>query len=74
MMYIHPDAGSLQQWADMVDNKSYIFDSTFSYFQKSCHSTPPDVTSWNPRPAPQYNTKTVSPDGGPLQVSFYNNV
>lgn len=74
MMYIRPDAGSLQQWADMVGDQSYTFDNMFPYFQKSCHFTPPDYASWVPHTAPQYNTKAFSPEGGPLQVSFYNNV
>lgn len=74
MMYVRPDAGSLQQWADMVDDQSYTFDSMFPYFQKSCHFTPPDLASWTPHPVPQYNTKAFSPEGGPLQISFYNNV
>ncbi|KAI4862274.1 hypothetical protein F4820DRAFT_430923 [Hypoxylon rubiginosum] len=74
MMYIRPCAGSLQQWADMVDDQSYSFDNMFPYFQKSCQFTPPDYTCWTSHTAPQYNAKAFSSDGGPLQVSFYNNV
>ncbi|KAI2467481.1 hypothetical protein F4781DRAFT_444255 [Annulohypoxylon bovei var. microspora] len=51
LMYVRPEAGSLQRWADMVDGQSYTFDNLFPYFQK-----------------------TFSPEGGPLQVAFYNNV
>ncbi|KAI1451259.1 hypothetical protein F4805DRAFT_463982 [Annulohypoxylon moriforme] len=74
LMYIRPDAGSLQRWADMVDDQSYTFENMFPYFQKSCHFTPPDHASWTPHKPPQYNPKAFSPEGGPLQISFYNNV
>lgn len=74
MMYIRPDAGSLQKWADMVDDQSYTFDNMLPYFQRSCHFTPPDHASWSPHTVPQYNSKSFVPEGGPLQVSYYNNV
>ncbi|KAK7747585.1 hypothetical protein SLS62_009084 [Diatrype stigma] len=74
MMYIRPDAGSLQKWADMVDDQSYTFDKMLPYFQKSCHFTPPDHATWAPHPVPQYSSKAFVPEGGPLQVSYYNNV
>lgn len=74
MMYIRPDAGSLQKWADLVDDQSYTFDNMLPYFQKSCHFTPPDHARWAPHNLPQYNSKSFTPEGGPLQVSYYNNV
>ncbi|KAI0594558.1 hypothetical protein F4775DRAFT_596094 [Biscogniauxia sp. FL1348] len=74
MMYIRPDAGSLQKWADMVDDQSFTFDNMLPYFQKGCHFTPPDHASWAPHKIPQYDSKAFTPEGGPLQVSYYNNV
>lgn len=74
MMYIRPDAGSLQKWADMVDDQSYTFDNMLPYFQKSCHFTPPDHATWVPHTAPEYNPNAYTPKGAPLQVSYYNNV
>lgn len=74
MMYVRPDAGSLQKWADMVDDQSYTFENMLPYFQKSCHFTPPDPTTWASHTAPQYSPKAFVPEGGPLQVSYYKNV
>ncbi|KFA74746.1 hypothetical protein S40288_08837 [Stachybotrys chartarum IBT 40288] len=71
MVYHRPDKGSLQQWADTVDDQSYTFDSLLPYFQKSVNFTPPGPTRFENATA-RYSGDVFSPEGGPLQVSYPN--
>ncbi|KAI4195661.1 MAG: hypothetical protein LQ350_007069 [Teloschistes chrysophthalmus] len=66
--------GSYQQWAEEVQDDSYLYQNFLPYFQRSCHLTPPD-------PAKRFPTNgSVDYDpaafdnsiGGPLQVSWAN--
>ncbi|KAH7313737.1 hypothetical protein B0I35DRAFT_355786 [Stachybotrys elegans] len=70
MMYIRPCAGSLQKWADMVDDQSFTFDKMLPYFQKSCTFTPQILRAG----LLTLHPKSFKSEGGPLHVSYYNNV
>ncbi|KAF9069537.1 hypothetical protein BDP27DRAFT_1363238, partial [Rhodocollybia butyracea] len=54
MLYQRPTVGSLQLWADSVQDQSYNWHNFLPYFQKSL----------------EYNPDAFIPTGGPLQVSF----
>ncbi|KAL8640853.1 MAG: hypothetical protein Q9228_002273 [Teloschistes exilis] len=64
--------GSYQQWADQVDDQSYVFDRLLAYFKKSPHLTPPDYAKRGPASSVLYSSDAFSPAGGPLQVSYTN--
>ncbi|KAI0848457.1 choline dehydrogenase [Daldinia vernicosa] len=65
MMYLRPDKGSLDQWAELVGDSTYAFENMLPYFRKSCKFTPAD-----PRPG----NDAFSSESGPLHVSYGNNV
>ncbi|KAI1385485.1 choline dehydrogenase [Hypoxylon trugodes] len=73
MMYHRPDEGSLQQWADIVGDESYNFKSMLPYYQKSCRFTAPDP-KLNPDANVRYKLDAFVPTGGPLHISYPNNV
>ncbi|KAI2602723.1 choline dehydrogenase [Hypoxylon sp. NC1633] len=73
MIYQRPDVGSLQQWADEVGDESYTFENMLPYYQKSCHFTAPGPSRLS-NTTTGYSTSAFSTDGGPLQVSYPNNV
>ena len=64
--------GSLQQWADAVDDESFTFDNFLPFFKKSPHLTPPNIAKRGPGSEVSYDAAAFSPDGGPLQVSYPN--
>ncbi|KAH7313753.1 hypothetical protein B0I35DRAFT_462048 [Stachybotrys elegans] len=69
MVYHRPDVGSLQQWADMVDDQSYTFDNMLPFFKKSVTFTPPGATRFG-NATVQYSADAFGQEGGPLQVSY----
>ena len=72
MIYQRPTIDSLQRWADAVDDQSWTFDNTVSYYQKSCKFTPPDLTKRAPNASASYREDAFSATGGPLDVSYAN--
>ena len=72
MIYQRPTIGSLQRWADAVDDQSWTFDNTLSYYQKSCKFTPPDLTKRATNASASYREDAFSATGGPLDVSYAN--
>lgn len=69
MIYQRPTVGSLQQWADEVQDQSYTFENLLPYYKKS-------ATFTEPKPVrgveTGFNAAAFSPSGGPLQVSYPN--
>ena len=60
-------------WADEVNDQSYSFDNFLPYLQKSVHYTPPNQTLYT-NSSNNQTASAFSPTGGPLQVSFSNQV
>ncbi|KAE9367407.1 GMC oxidoreductase [Stipitochalara longipes BDJ] len=71
MIYQRPTVGSLQNWADAVDDQSYTFNNFLPYYQKSAQFTTPKSTRAANASA-EYNAAAFSATGGPLQVSYAN--
>ena len=71
--HFRPTVGSLQMWADQVGDDSYTWDQFLPYYKKSCNYTAFD-------PALYFNATNsqdpaaFDPSGGPLSVSFSNEV
>lgn len=75
MMYLRPDKGSLDKWAELVGDASYTFESMMPYFRKSCRFTPADPGIYSGVSViPGTGQDTFSPESGPLHVSYANNV
>ncbi|PLB52659.1 choline dehydrogenase [Aspergillus steynii IBT 23096] len=74
MFYQRPTAGSMQKWADEVDDQSFVWDKILPYFKKSTHYTPPNPALYsNASDTPIIQAPDAfDPAGGPLQVSFSN--
>ncbi|PYH44664.1 GMC family oxidoreductase [Aspergillus saccharolyticus JOP 1030-1] len=70
MIYQRPDNGSLQRWADLVDDQSYTFDQLLPFYQRTPTFHPPQNERRPPNASAQYNPAAYSPAGEPLQVSF----
>ena len=64
--------GSYQQWADLVGDQSWTFESLLPYFQKSVDFTPPNIDKLGPGPDVNYDPAAFSASGGPLHVSYSN--
>ncbi|KAL9579531.1 MAG: hypothetical protein Q9212_005058 [Teloschistes hypoglaucus] len=66
--------GSYQQWAEEVQDNSYLYQNFLPYFQRSCHLTPPDLAKRYPTNGTvDYNPAAFNNSiGGPLQVSWAN--
>ncbi|KAF9065953.1 hypothetical protein BDP27DRAFT_1297890 [Rhodocollybia butyracea] len=70
MLYQRPTVGSLQLWADSVQDQSYNWHNFLPYFQKSVRFTPPNTKLRAKNATAEYNPDAFIPTGGPLQVSF----
>ncbi|KAB8229241.1 GMC family oxidoreductase [Aspergillus alliaceus] len=73
LLYQRPTLGSMQKWADEVGDQSYTFANMLPFFKKTGHYTPPNQGAYTHRS----NTQAVdafSPSGGPLEISFSNEV
>ncbi|KAI0119748.1 choline dehydrogenase [Daldinia grandis] len=74
MMYLRPDKGSLNKWAELVEDPTYAFENMLPYFRKSCKFTPADPSVFSGvevTPGPGNNA--FSPGDGPLHVSYAKN-
>ncbi|KJX97260.1 oxidoreductase GMC like protein [Zymoseptoria brevis] len=71
MIYQRPTKGSLQQWADAVDDQSYTFDEWLPDFKRSVDFTPPGPTRATNASA-EYKAAAFDSGAGPLQVSYSN--
>lgn len=74
MLYQRATVGSLQRWADEVNDQSYTWNNLLPYYKKSCHYTGPNQAlysnSSNTQDPRAFNNHNSS--GGPLEVSFSN--
>ncbi|RAH68282.1 GMC family oxidoreductase [Aspergillus aculeatinus CBS 121060] len=65
-----PDNGSMQRWADLVEDQSYTFDQVLPFYQRTATFYPPQNELRPPNASVQYNPAAYSPAGEPLQVSY----
>ncbi|RAL07942.1 GMC family oxidoreductase [Aspergillus homomorphus CBS 101889] len=70
MVYQRPDNGSMQRWADVVQDESYTFDRVLPFYQRTPTFYPPNNELRPPNATVQYNPDAFSPSGEPLQVSY----
>lgn len=68
-LYQRPTIGSMQMWADQVDDESWTWDSTLPYFKRAVHFTPPNESIYINTSNP-LDLSAFEPAGGPVQVSF----
>ncbi|KAK3072499.1 hypothetical protein LTR53_006706 [Teratosphaeriaceae sp. CCFEE 6253] len=73
-LYHRATVGSLQKWADEVDDQSYTWENLLPYYKKSVHVTPPNATRFDMNSSNPFDADVFDPSGGPLQVSFSNAV
>ncbi|KAH8896368.1 choline dehydrogenase [Thozetella sp. PMI_491] len=71
MIYQRPDKGSLQKWADVVEDESFSYDRMLPYYRKSCKFTAP---SPQPNANVSYNPDAFGANEGPLHLSYSNNL
>ncbi|KAL8994613.1 MAG: hypothetical protein Q9169_005457 [Polycauliona sp. 2 TL-2023] len=70
MIYHRPTVGSMQKWADEVDDQSYSWDNMLPFFKKSCNYTSFDKNLYNATIS--QDPSAFDPQGGPLHTSFSN--
>ncbi|KAE8349817.1 hypothetical protein BDV28DRAFT_140411 [Aspergillus coremiiformis] len=73
LLYQRPTSDSMQKWADEVGDQSYTFPNMLPFFKRSGHYTPPDHAAYTDMSNTQAND-AFSPSGGPLEISFSNEV
>jgi choline dehydrogenase len=69
--YNRPTVGSLQAWADAVNDTSYTWANFLPFFEKSLNYSNPDASIRASNATVPYVSPT-NQSGGPLQVSFPN--
>ncbi|OOF92657.1 GMC oxidoreductase [Aspergillus carbonarius ITEM 5010] len=67
--YLRPSVGSLQKWADEVDDQSWTYQETQEFFDKSVFFTPPNSTSRWANATPEYDLSSLQ-GTGPLEITF----
>ncbi|KAK1142779.1 hypothetical protein N8T08_007411 [Aspergillus melleus] len=70
MIYQRPSIGSMQLWADLVNDQSYTFENTLHFFQRTVKFTPPDNRNRPANASLQYNPDSFDKNGQPLHVSY----
>ncbi|RAH73909.1 GMC family oxidoreductase [Aspergillus aculeatinus CBS 121060] len=64
-----PDTGTMDRWAELVQDDSYTFDRVLPFFQRTTAFTPPDNAERPLNASAGYNPAAFA-EGGPLQVSY----
>ncbi|KAA8648343.1 GMC family oxidoreductase [Aspergillus tanneri] len=70
MIYQRPNVGSMQLWADLVNDQSYTFENTLPFFQRTVKFTPPDDNVRPSNATMDYDEDPFDKDGQPLHVSY----
>lgn len=65
-----PTKESMDEWANVVNDDSYTFESTLGYYKESVQFTPPNTNVRAPNTTVRYNAAAFDPKGGPLSVSY----
>jgi choline dehydrogenase len=74
MIYNKGTIGSMQAWADLVDNQSWTFDNVLPYFARGIRYSPANETirAANATVPPPRNSDVFNERSGPLEVSHPN--
>lgn len=72
MAYQRGSKKSYSQWADLVGDSSYRWDSFLPYFKKSLNFSPPDLSKRAANATAEYDLASLGKGGGPLSVTFSN--
>ncbi|KAK0933749.1 hypothetical protein LTR29_014682 [Friedmanniomyces endolithicus] len=73
-LYQRATVGSLQKWADDVEDQSYTWQNLLPYYKKAVYFTPPNETRYDINSSNPYDAAAFEPSGGLVQVSFSNAV
>lgn len=69
-----PTVGSMQMWADTVQDQDWTWDNVLPFYKKSVSFTPPDYSRIDQRFDIQYDESALTPAGGPLKLSYGNHM
>ena len=64
----------MQMWAETVQDPDWAWDNVLPYYKKSVNFTPPEYSKIDPRFNISYDEDALSPNGGPLQISYGNHL
>ncbi|CAG8163944.1 unnamed protein product [Penicillium salamii] len=64
-----PTAQSMERWAQLVNDSSYLFENVLPYFKKTVSFSTPVGTRFA-NATPLFNASAFSHDGNPVQVSY----
>ncbi|KAL4965407.1 GMC family oxidoreductase [Aspergillus stella-maris] len=70
MVYQRPDIGSMNRWAELVNDSSYSFDEVLPFYQRTPTFHPPDNDQRPSNATADYNPDVFSDSGEPLHVSY----
>ncbi|KAK6412429.1 hypothetical protein LTR81_013556 [Elasticomyces elasticus] len=68
MVYQRPTVGSMQMWAEKVEDESWSWDNVLPYYERSATFTPPNNDYRAANATPMYDASVFG--NGPLAVSF----
>ncbi|KAL4768503.1 putative choline dehydrogenase [Aspergillus nidulans var. acristatus] len=71
MAYQRPSIGSMDLWAERVDDDAWNWENTFPYFQKSVDFTPPNNATRFANSTPEYDAAALA-SGGELSLTHTN--
>ncbi|KAL2808462.1 hypothetical protein BJX63DRAFT_409167 [Aspergillus granulosus] len=72
MVYQRGTKGTYDEWAEMIGDDSWTWDSVLPFFKQSVTVTPADMSVRAPNTTVYYDPDGYSPDGAPLQVTWPN--
>ncbi|OJJ46215.1 hypothetical protein ASPZODRAFT_97904 [Penicilliopsis zonata CBS 506.65] len=72
MIYQRPTKGTMEMWADQVNDSSYSFENVMPFFKKTVQFTPPNAVTRFANASARYKPDAFDPAGGPLHVSYSN--
>lgn len=64
--------GAFQNWADLVNDQSYLWTEIEPYFKKSCNFQPPNTSKRPSNATVTWNASSWDTDGAPLKIGFPN--
>ncbi|KAL4795759.1 GMC oxidoreductase [Aspergillus venezuelensis] len=65
-----PDVGSMNRWAELVNDSSYRFNEVLPFYQRTVTFHPPDNDQRPSNATADYNPNAFSDSGEPLHVSY----
>lgn len=73
-LYQRSTVDTQQQWADQVDDASWTFANLLPYYKRSVNFTPPDEAVYSFNTSNPVDFSAYNAGGGPLEVSYSNQI